>query len=67
MAAGRMAVDVAIDKLLQSYPEDVQLLARRARETLEEWLPHADEGVDESARMQPTTGDQDPLLSFKVP
>jgi hypothetical protein len=46
-----MAILGAIDKLLQSYPEDVQILARHARETLEEWLPDADEGVDESARM----------------
>jgi hypothetical protein len=46
-----MAIIVAIDKLLQSYPEDVQILARQARETLESWLPDADEGVDESARM----------------
>jgi hypothetical protein len=39
---------VAIDKLLQPYPEDVQILARQTRETLEQWLPNADECVDES-------------------
>ena len=41
----------AIETLLRTYPEDVQSLVREARETLQEWLPDADESVDESARM----------------
>ena len=51
MAADRMAVNVAIDTLLRSYPEDVQTLLRQARKKLQEWLPDAREGVDASARM----------------
>jgi hypothetical protein len=46
-----MAVNLAIDKLLRSYPEDVQILARQARKQLREWLPDASEGVDAPARM----------------
>jgi hypothetical protein len=46
-----MAVDMAIDTLLRSFPEDVQILVREARKTLREWLPNAGEGVDASARM----------------
>jgi len=46
-----MAANVAIESLLLPYSEDVQLLVREARETLQEWLPDADESVDESARM----------------
>ena len=46
-----MAVNAAIDTLLQSYPEDVQILARQARKQLREWLPDAGEGVDTAARM----------------
>jgi hypothetical protein len=46
-----MAVNLAIDKLLRSYPEDVQILARQARKQLREWLPDAGEGVDAAARM----------------
>ena len=51
MAADRTAVNAAIDTLLQSYPEEVQILLREARKTLREWLPDAGEGVDASARM----------------
>ncbi|HEY4363615.1 MAG TPA: hypothetical protein VGN17_21800 [Bryobacteraceae bacterium] len=43
--------NASIDKLLQTYPEPVQTLARAARETLREWLPNASEAVDESAKM----------------
>jgi hypothetical protein len=46
-----MALNLAIDTLLRSYPEDVQILARQARKTLREWLPNADERADPSARM----------------
>lgn len=46
-----MAANTAIDTLLRSYPEDVQILVRQARKTLREWLPDAGESVDESARM----------------
>lgn len=42
---------LVIDTLLRTYPEDVQILARQARKTLREWLPDANESVDESARM----------------
>jgi len=45
------AENATLETLLQPYPEDVQTLAREARETLREWLPKANEGVDESARM----------------
>jgi hypothetical protein len=51
VAADRMAVKVAMDTLLRSYPQDVQILVREARKTLREWLPNAGEGVDASARM----------------
>lgn len=40
-----------IETLLRTYPEDVQTLVRHARETLQGWLPDANEGVDASARM----------------
>jgi len=46
-----MAVDMAIDTLLRSYPEDVQRLVCEAMKTLREWLPNTGEGVDASARM----------------
>jgi hypothetical protein len=49
--ADRQAVNGAIDTLLRSYPEDVQILVRAARKKLREWLPNVDEGVDASARM----------------
>ena len=49
--ADRTPVNEAIDTLLRSYPEDVQILARQARKTLREWLPNAGEGADASARM----------------
>jgi hypothetical protein len=51
VAADRMAVNVAIDTLLRSYPEDVQTLVSQARKKLREWLPNAGEGVDASARL----------------
>ena len=51
MATDRMAMNEAIDTLLRSYPEDVQMLARKTRKTLREWLPGADEAVDETARI----------------
>ena len=51
MAVDKMAVNVAVDALLRSYPEEVQILARLARKTLREWLPNAGESVDASARM----------------
>jgi hypothetical protein len=57
VAPDRMAVNVAIDTLLLSYPEDVQILARQARETLREWLPNAEEGVDASADSSDTATD----------
>ena len=50
MAPDRKA-KAPIDTLLRSYPEDVQVLVHQARETLREWLPNVDEGVDASARM----------------
>jgi hypothetical protein len=40
-----------IEELLQPYSEEVQTLARAAREKLHEWLPKAKESVDESAKM----------------
>jgi hypothetical protein len=46
-----MTANAAIDTLLRSYPEDVQMLVRQARNTLREWLPKASEAVDASARM----------------
>jgi hypothetical protein len=46
-----MAGKTTIDTLLRAYPEDVQMLVRQARTTLQEWLPDAGESVDESARM----------------
>ena len=51
MCGARMAANAAIDTLLRAYPEDVQILARQARKTLQAWLPKAVESVDESARM----------------
>jgi hypothetical protein len=40
-----------IDTLLKSYPPSVQTLARQARKRIREWVPAAEESVDESARM----------------
>lgn len=50
MASSKTA-SAANEKLIERYPEDVQILARRARTTLREWLPNATEGEDGSAKM----------------
>ena len=42
---------MAIEELIESYPEGVQALAGAARKMLREWLPEAKEGVDAPARM----------------
>jgi len=36
---------------LRSYPDNVQLLVRHARQVVREWLPEAQETEDPSARM----------------
>lgn len=43
--------DAAVEALLRSYPEDVQILVLQARKTVREWLPDVGESVDASARM----------------
>jgi len=42
---------MAVEELIESYPESIQALVREARKMVGVWLPEAQEGEDLSARM----------------